>query len=349
MRLPARPSRISPTRTPAVTSSPPRTSRSNGSYRAPSTSRSDSRADAVKIELKDFDVGRRPAEVVGTADVVQRFDNNLDGRVDLLEFQRAARARDTIYTYSARGGALSETPSVAKQVQDREIQRWLKLPHHKRRNRPRQRKPARVPKPGCRPRRFSMVRRWFPVDLLKTVPCQKRSSAAMPLPAKAHSPTVSRWNKSSLAMALKWLSAVSLKIPKCTRSCRTKRIPPSVAASMKTVQVSKSCMTRWHRRKPAGSTMRKVSTNCMTTLNYRNLERPVMISRQNNRCMKRHSRLKLKPAVLSQNLNNRKRFMVNSNCMQMSPDWAMKRLKYAEFHQSTTRISSKVAGQYHSK
>ncbi len=95
---------------------------------APRTSRSESRGEAVKVELKDFDVGRRPAEVVGTADVVQRFDNNLDGRVDLLESQRAARARDSSSTFAARGGALSETPSIAEQVQDREIAQSVETP-----------------------------------------------------------------------------------------------------------------------------------------------------------------------------------------------------------------------------
>ena len=91
-------------------------------------SRSESRGEAVKVELKDFDLGRRPAEVVGTADVVQRFDNNLDGRVDLLESQRAVRARDTSSTFSARGGAISETPSVAEQIQDREIAQSIAPP-----------------------------------------------------------------------------------------------------------------------------------------------------------------------------------------------------------------------------
>lgn len=95
---------------------------------APRVSRSESRAEAVTIELKDFDVGRRPAEVVGTADVVQRFDGNSDGRVDLLESQRAARARDDSFTYAARGQALSDSPSVAEQVQDREVQQIVDPP-----------------------------------------------------------------------------------------------------------------------------------------------------------------------------------------------------------------------------
>lgn len=86
---------------------------------APRASRSASSTESVKFEIKDFDVGRRPAEVVGTVDVVQRFDNNLDGRVDQLESQRAARARYSSFTYAARGRALSRSPSIAKQVQAR--------------------------------------------------------------------------------------------------------------------------------------------------------------------------------------------------------------------------------------
>lgn len=86
------------------------------------TSRSETDARPDSIELKDFDVGRRAAEVVGTVDVVQRFDNNNDGRVDLLESQRAVRSRDGSSTYAARGQAHSEIPNVAERVQEREIE-----------------------------------------------------------------------------------------------------------------------------------------------------------------------------------------------------------------------------------
>lgn len=47
----------------------------------------------ARIVLRDFDVGKTPAEVVGTLDVVLRFDSNSDGRIDLIESQRSARAR----------------------------------------------------------------------------------------------------------------------------------------------------------------------------------------------------------------------------------------------------------------
>jgi hypothetical protein len=80
------------------------------------------KSDAPKVEIKDFDVGRRAAEIVGTVDVVQRFDNNSDGRVDLLESQRAARARDSVFTYAARGVAKSDGPTVAEQVQRQEVE-----------------------------------------------------------------------------------------------------------------------------------------------------------------------------------------------------------------------------------
>lgn len=91
-------------------------------------SRSETVARPDKIEVKDFDVGRRAAEVVGTVDVVQRFDNNADGRVDLLESQRAVRARDGASTYAARGQAHSELPSVVEHVQDREVEQAVSAP-----------------------------------------------------------------------------------------------------------------------------------------------------------------------------------------------------------------------------
>lgn len=91
-------------------------------------SRSQTASKPEPVELKDFDVGRRAAEVVGTVDVVQRFDNNADGRVDLLESQRAVRARDGSSTYAARGQARSETATVVERVQDREIEQAVSTP-----------------------------------------------------------------------------------------------------------------------------------------------------------------------------------------------------------------------------
>lgn len=92
---------------------------------AQNASRSETPPRADRVELKDFDLGRSAAEIVGTVDVVQRFDNNADGRVDLLESQRATRARDSSFTYAARGQARAETSNTAEQVQQQEIQRSL--------------------------------------------------------------------------------------------------------------------------------------------------------------------------------------------------------------------------------
>ena len=58
------------------------------------------------VEIRAFDVGRTPAEVVGTVDVVQRFDQNDDGRINLIEANRATRIRNTDFsTYSGLNNA----------------------------------------------------------------------------------------------------------------------------------------------------------------------------------------------------------------------------------------------------
>lgn len=77
--------------------------------------RSDSQADAdrdarreaeltgpsrARVEIRNFDVGKTPAEVVGTRDVVLRFDGNDDGRIDLIESRRASRARAETGSYA---------------------------------------------------------------------------------------------------------------------------------------------------------------------------------------------------------------------------------------------------------
>jgi hypothetical protein len=54
----------------------------------------------ARIEVRNFDVGKTPAEVVGTRDVVLRFDGNDDGRIDLIESQRASRARAETSSYA---------------------------------------------------------------------------------------------------------------------------------------------------------------------------------------------------------------------------------------------------------
>ena len=78
----------------------------------------DSRAELTgpsraRIVLRDFDVGKTPAEVVGTRDVVLRFDSNADGRIDIIESQRSARARSDVGATSYRGLAAAAAAAVA--------------------------------------------------------------------------------------------------------------------------------------------------------------------------------------------------------------------------------------------
>ena len=54
----------------------------------------------ARIEIKHIDLGLTPSEVVGTPDILQRFDNNGDGRVDLGEAARAGLAREGVFTYA---------------------------------------------------------------------------------------------------------------------------------------------------------------------------------------------------------------------------------------------------------
>lgn len=59
----------------------------------------------ARIEIRSLDLGLTPSEVVGTPDVLQRFDNNGDGRVDLLESDKATLSRQKLSTFAAVGGA----------------------------------------------------------------------------------------------------------------------------------------------------------------------------------------------------------------------------------------------------
>jgi hypothetical protein len=84
----------------------------NGGDFASDQNRSNSQAELTgpsraRVQVRDFDVGKTPAEVVGTRDVVARFDTNDDGRIDLVEAQRSARARDDGGASSFRGLATS--------------------------------------------------------------------------------------------------------------------------------------------------------------------------------------------------------------------------------------------------
>jgi len=74
-----------------------------------------------RIEIKHIDLGLTPSEVVGTPDILQRFDTNGDGRVDLIEAARAGTAREGVFTYAGIGGAkqVEETsePIIVEQQQ----------------------------------------------------------------------------------------------------------------------------------------------------------------------------------------------------------------------------------------
>jgi hypothetical protein len=65
-----------------------------------------------RVEIKQFDVGLSAAEVVGTQDVLQRFDANGDGRVDTLEADKAALVRQKVFTFAG----LAASPQGAPQV-----------------------------------------------------------------------------------------------------------------------------------------------------------------------------------------------------------------------------------------
>lgn len=54
----------------------------------------------ARVEIKHIDLGLTPSEVVGTPDILQRFDANGDGRVDLIEAARAGVAREGVFTFA---------------------------------------------------------------------------------------------------------------------------------------------------------------------------------------------------------------------------------------------------------
>lgn len=59
----------------------------------------------ARVEIKQFDVGLSPSEVVGTQDVLQRFDANGDGRVDIFESDKAALVRQKVFTFAGLAAA----------------------------------------------------------------------------------------------------------------------------------------------------------------------------------------------------------------------------------------------------
>jgi len=67
-----------------------------------------------RIEIKQFDVGLSPSVVVGTQDVLQRFDANGDGRVDTIEADKAALVRQKVFTFAGLAAApTAATPEQA--------------------------------------------------------------------------------------------------------------------------------------------------------------------------------------------------------------------------------------------
>ena len=64
----------------------------------------------ARIEIRSLDIGLTPAEVVGTPDVLQRFDSNGDGRVDILEADRASLVREKGTTFAGLGTATRRAP-----------------------------------------------------------------------------------------------------------------------------------------------------------------------------------------------------------------------------------------------
>jgi len=68
-----------------------------------------------RIEIKHIDLGLTPSEVVGTPDILQRFDANGDGRVDLIEAARAGVAREGVFTFAGVGGA-QQTEEAAEPI-----------------------------------------------------------------------------------------------------------------------------------------------------------------------------------------------------------------------------------------
>ena len=83
---------------------------------APAPSRPDpaiSGPSKARIEIKHIDLGLTPSEVVGTPDILQRFDNNGDGRVDLIEAARAGLAREGVFTFAGLAGGSQTDESAA--------------------------------------------------------------------------------------------------------------------------------------------------------------------------------------------------------------------------------------------
>jgi len=76
----------------------------------------------ARIEIKHIDLGLTPSEVVGTPDILQRFDTNGDGRVDLIEAARAGVAREGVFTFAGIGGGAQPEVVASVPVADTSVQ-----------------------------------------------------------------------------------------------------------------------------------------------------------------------------------------------------------------------------------
>ena len=90
---------------------------------ADQSARNNSGPSRARIEIRSLDIGLTPAEVVGTLDVLQRFDSNGDGRVDILEADRASLVREKRTTFAGLAAApkLAQAASVAAPAPEIEI------------------------------------------------------------------------------------------------------------------------------------------------------------------------------------------------------------------------------------
>jgi hypothetical protein len=89
----------------------------DGSSAEPRPDNNGSGPSRARVEIKHLDIGLTPSEVVGTPDVLQRFDDNGDGRVDLIESARAGLARQKVFTFAGLAAASSRSP-ILGQVED---------------------------------------------------------------------------------------------------------------------------------------------------------------------------------------------------------------------------------------
>ena len=69
-----------------------------------------------RIEIKHIDAGLTPSEVVGTPDILQRFDTNGDGRIDQFEAARAGLAREGVFTFSGLTAGNTADPTPLPQL-----------------------------------------------------------------------------------------------------------------------------------------------------------------------------------------------------------------------------------------